>query len=111
LRATGAEHTFLTLDGVMQGPGAAEEDTSGGFGRGGWLVSYVDQDFGEIVRSWFEPADALLLGRTTYQPLQPYWTKVDDPDNIVAAKLNGLPKFVVSSTVAVADGKETTGAE
>jgi dihydrofolate reductase len=101
-------HTFLTVDGVMQGPGGADEDTGGGFDRGGWLVPYVDQDFGQIVNSWFERADAILLGRTTYQLMAPYWTQVDDPENMVAAKLNGLPKFVVSSTLHDPDWHNTT---
>lgn len=101
-------HTFLTVDGVMQGPGGADEDTSGGFDRGGWLVPYVDQDFGEIVDSWFERADAILLGRTTYEMMQAYWTQVDDPDNLAGVKLNGLPKFIASSTLRDPDWHDST---
>jgi dihydrofolate reductase len=101
-------HTFLTLDGVMQGPGGADEDRSGGFTRGGWLVPHVDQDFGEIVNSWFPRAEAILLGRNTFMSMRGYWTQVTDPDNPVGVALNGLPKYLVSSTVTDPNWGDTT---
>jgi dihydrofolate reductase len=101
-------NTFLTLDGVMQGPGGKDEDTSGGFELGGWLVPHADDDMGKIVDGWFAEADAILLGRTTYQLMQPYWEQVTDPDNAVAAALNGLPKFLVSGTVKEPTWNNTT---
>lgn len=101
-------NTFVTLDGVMQGPGGAEEDPTGGFTRGGWLVPHVDEGFGEIVDRWFQAGDAVLLGRTTYDLMSAFWPHVTDPDDATAAALNGRPKYVVSNTLTDPAWENTT---
>ncbi|MCQ1999787.1 dihydrofolate reductase family protein [Arthrobacter zhaoxinii] len=92
-------NTFLTLNGVMQAPGSNEEDASGGFTGGGWLTPHADPDLEQIVSEWYGMADALLLGRNTYDMMQPYWEAVTDPGDSIAAALNGLPKYLVSTTM------------
>jgi dihydrofolate reductase len=95
--------TFLSLDGVYQAPGGPEEDRTGGFELGGWSFPYADEDFGRMVRSWFENADAFLLGRRTYDIFAAYWPLVTDEANLIASRLNTLPKYVASRTLESVD--------
>lgn len=92
-------NAFVSLDGVMQGPGGPEEDRSGGFAGGGWLVPFDVGTWGHVVDGWFTATSALLLGRTTFTMMRDYWSHVTDPDNRVAAVLNRGPKYVVSRTL------------
>jgi dihydrofolate reductase len=99
---------FMSLDGVTQGPGAPDEDTSGGFTRGGWLVPYLDETFVGIVRDWVAEADAYLFGRRTYENFARDWPNMPDLTDPVAVSLNGRPKYVVSNTLTDATWDPTT---
>ena len=99
---------FVSLDGVSQGPGSPDEDTSGGFTRGGWFVPFVDAAFMQTVTKWIDAADAFLFGRQTYEAFAAHWPKVTDPSDAVAKKLNGVPKYVVSKSLRQAGWNPTT---
>lgn len=90
---------FVTLDGVSQGPGSSTEDTTDGFTAGGWLVPHIDEAFVAHASQWLDLADGLLLGRRTYAAFARDWPRITDPDDPFTARMNGLPKYLVSSTV------------
>jgi dihydrofolate reductase len=91
--------THVTLDGVMQAPGRPDEDTRGGFGRGGWAQAgndHVMADFMGVGRGG-DPV-ALLLGRRTYQDFFGFWPH--QPDNPYTESLTKQQKYVASRTLA-----------
>ncbi|MFG3000621.1 dihydrofolate reductase family protein [Streptomyces sp. NPDC048340] len=93
---------FMTLDGVVQAPGGAEEDTDGGFAHGGWSHPFFDP---EIVGGAFaeatSKAEALLFGRRTWQTMAGAWPeRAGDP---FADRMNEIPKHVVSRTLTESD--------
>jgi dihydrofolate reductase len=90
--------TFLSLDGVMQGPGGPDEDRSGGFEHGGWQMPYFDDVMGKEADEGMGSADAMLLGRKTYEIFAAYWPNQPD-DAPFAAFLNSIPKYVASRTL------------
>ncbi|MGF0164034.1 dihydrofolate reductase family protein [Streptomyces albidoflavus] len=93
---------FVSLDGVVQAPGGAEEDTDGGFAHGGWSGPYFDPEIvGGAWDSVLEKADALLYGRRTWQGMAAAWPQqTDDP---FADRMNAIRKYVVSGTLGEAD--------
>jgi dihydrofolate reductase len=88
---------FMSLDGVVQAPGGAEEDTDGGFAHGGWSHPFFDDMVGGAFDATLRGADALLFGRRTWQTMAAAWPeRAGDP---FADRMNSIPKYVVSSTL------------
>src|ERR671919_690436 len=99
---------FVSLDGVSQGPGAPDEDTSDGFTQGGWFVPHMDEQFMQVVATWVGQADAFLFGHRTYENFARDWPKMTEADDPLAPKMNGLPKYVASHSLTTADWAPTT---
>jgi len=89
---------YTSLDGVIQGPGHAGEDTDGGFQRGGWTVPFM-AEHGRYLSPLFQAAGGFLLGRRTYDIWARYWPTVTDESDHIARALNSLPKYVASATL------------
>ncbi len=87
--------TFVSLDGVMQGPGGPTEDTSGKFSYGGWTVPYFDAFLGQVMTEQMGKPFDLLLGRKTFELFASYWPT--HPEE--GAGINKATKYVVSNTL------------
>ena len=97
---------YVSLDGVVQAPGHPGEDGEGGFEKGGWTGPFMDDHREHIVEE-FRAAGALLMGRVTYEIFASVWPEVPEEDEIARA-LNGLPKYVASTTLGEAEWRGTT---
>jgi dihydrofolate reductase len=101
--------THVSLDGVMQGLGGADEDRRGGFERGGWAIPLFVDEAATFLDEVFQRADAFLFGRRTYEIFAGYWGVMPDPDsNPIAGPLNRRPKYVASTTLTDPDWADTT---
>jgi len=89
---------FVSLDGVMQGPGGPQEDTSGGFDLGGWTTNYASEKSGaavlDMVGTIAKPHD-LLLGRKTYDNFASFWPNVP-ADNRIGSVFTKANKYVLT---------------
>jgi dihydrofolate reductase len=98
---------FLSLDGVMQAPGGADEDTEGGFQHGSWTLPYWHDDIGQSFGALMQGTDAFLLGRKTYiihaNAFEPM-----PPGDIFGDMMNAPAKYVVSKTLEKPIWRNTT---
>jgi dihydrofolate reductase len=98
---------YVSLDGVTQAPGHAQEDVAGGFAFGGWTGPFMD-DHGRYMREALNTMGALLLGRLTYDIWAGYWPTVTDPADEIARMLNAVPKYVASTTLTSGSWPQST---
>jgi dihydrofolate reductase len=101
--------TMVTVDGVMQGLGAPDEDRRGGFERGGWVAPLFDHEAMTFLNQVYQRADAFLFGRRTYEIFAGSWGAWADPgDNPIWTALNTRPKYVASTTLTEPRWADTT---
>ena len=90
---------WMSLDGVVQAPGAADEDTTGGFAHGGWHLPY----FEDLSQTWvvetLTAAGGFLFGRRTYEGFAAHWPNASEEEQAVAEPLNTKAKYVASRTL------------
>jgi dihydrofolate reductase len=98
---------FVSLDGVIQAPGHADEDRDGGFQHGGWTLPYWHEDIGATFFAFMQEADAFLLGRKTYDGHAAAFEPMPagDPFGDV---MNAPKKYVVSKTLETSTWRDTT---
>ena len=97
--------SFITVDGVMQAPGAPEEDTSGGFAFGGWQAPYLDEVVGKILDEELRDPFDLLLGRKTFEIFTAYWPY--HAEGQPGQGINNATKYVASTTLNAHDWKKS----
>jgi dihydrofolate reductase len=100
--------THVSLDGVMQGLGGADEDRRGGFERGGWAIPLFDNGAESFLVEVLRRADAFLFGRKTYDIFAAYWGVMDPSESDIAEALNTKPKYVASRTLTEPEWAGTT---
>ena len=101
--------TMVTLDGVMQGLGAPDEDRRGGFERGGWVAPVFDDEAMAFLNQVYHRADAFLFGRRTYEIFAGSWGTWPDPgDSPIWEALNTKPKYVASTKLTDPEWANTT---
>jgi dihydrofolate reductase len=97
--------TFLSLDGVMQGPGAPDEDTDGGFDLGGWSVNYWDEAMMAAMGEAMQVEYDLLLGRRTYDIFRAHWPNAND--DFMTPRFNRVTKYVLTHHADTATWENT----
>jgi dihydrofolate reductase len=104
--------THVSVDGVMQGLGAQDEDPRGGFERGGWAIPLFDDEASTFTGEVYQRADAFLFGRRTYEIFARSWGTgtwgANQGDNPISTALNTRPKYVASTTLTDAEWADTT---
>ena len=91
---------WMSFDGVVQAPGAADEDTTGGFQHGGWSLGYFDDTAMKWVLDNVAGAGGYLLGRLTYENFAAHWPNASEEEQALAEPLNARPKYVASTSLA-----------
>jgi dihydrofolate reductase len=98
---------FITLDGVIQAPGGADEDRDGGFAHGGWTMPYWHDDIGKSFGALMKDTDAFLLGRRTYTTHAAAFEPMPAGD-FFGDMMNTPAKYVVSKTLEKPTWRNTT---